>query len=57
MHKEAVNDKDTAGLKKLSKKLKGSAAAHLDQKKELDKLIQNENMNIKKIFGSTARCE
>ena len=48
MHKEAVNDKDTAGLKKLSKKLKGSAAAHLDQKKELDKLIQNENMNIKK---------
>tara|TARA_R100001480_G_scaffold3232_10_gene8563 strand:- start:4617 stop:7355 length:2739 start_codon:yes stop_codon:yes gene_type:complete len=39
---EEVNAKDTEGLKKLSKGLTGSVKAHLKQKKELDKLIQNE---------------
>ena len=39
---EVVNDKDTKDLKKLSKALKGSSAAHLDQKKKLDKLINTE---------------
>lgn len=39
---EEVNKKDTKGLKKLSDMLKGSSKAHMDQKKDLDKLIQNE---------------
>ena len=39
---EEVNKKDEKGLKKLSDMLKGSAGAHLDQKKKLDKLIANE---------------
>ena len=39
---EEVNDKDTKDLKKLSKALKGSSQAHLDQKKKLDKLINTE---------------
>lgn len=39
---EEVNKKDTKGLKKLSDMLKGSSKAHMDQKKNLDKLIQNE---------------
>ena len=34
---EVVNADDTKGLKKLSKALKGSSKAHLDQKKKLDK--------------------
>ena len=34
---EVVNADDTEGLKKLSKALKGSSKAHLDQKKKLDK--------------------
>ena len=42
---EKVDDKDTKGLKKLSKALKGSSAAHLDQKKKLDKLINTEEVN------------
>jgi nicotinic acid mononucleotide adenylyltransferase len=39
---EEVNKKDTKGLKNLSDMLKGSSKAHLKQKKDLDKLIQNE---------------
>ena len=39
---EVVNDKDTEDLKQLSKDLKGSSQAHLDQKKKLDKLINTE---------------
>ena len=39
---EEVNKKDTKGLKKLSDMLKGSAKAHLDQKKDLDKMIHSE---------------
>lgn len=42
LNKEEVNDKDTKDLKKLSKALKGSSQAHLDQKKKLDKLINTE---------------
>ena len=41
--REEVDSKDTKVLKKLSKKLKGSAAAHLDQKKMLDKAIKEAN--------------
>ena len=40
---EAVNKDDTDVLKKLSKQLKGSVKAHADQKKALDKAIQNES--------------
>ena len=39
---EKVDSKDTPELKKLSKALKGSSQAHLDQKKKLDKLINTE---------------
>ena len=39
---EKVDAKDTPQLKKLSKALKGSSQAHLDQKKKLDKLINTE---------------
>ena len=39
---EVVDDKDTEDLKQLSKDLKGSSQAHLDQKKKLDKLINTE---------------
>ena len=39
--KEAVNEKDKKGLKKLAKGLKGSSAAHLDQMKKLEKMIQD----------------
>ena len=40
--REVVDDKDTEALKQLSKDLKGSSQAHLDQKKKLDKLINTE---------------
>jgi len=39
---EKVDSNDTPELKKLSKALKGSSQAHLDQKKKLDKLINTE---------------
>ena len=42
---EKVDAKDTPQLKKLSKALKGSSQAHLDQKKKLDKLINTEEVN------------
>ena len=42
---EKVDSKDTPELKKLSKALKGSSQAHLDQKKKLDKLINTEDLD------------
>ena len=53
---EAVNSKDTEGLKKLSKGLTGSMKAHGKQQKELDKLIQDESYDpvmeaIKNVYG------
>lgn len=50
---EEVNKKDTNGLKKLSDMLKGSSKAHLDQKKELDKLIQNEGADLRPVGKSS----
>ena len=41
MLKEAVDDKDVKGLKKLAKGLKGSSKAHLDQMKKLNKMISD----------------
>lgn len=40
-NKEAVDQKDVKGLKKLAKGLKGSSAAHLDQMKKLNKMISD----------------
>jgi hypothetical protein len=56
---EAVNSKDTEGLKKLSKGLTGSMKAHNKQKKELDKLIQDESYDpvmeaMKRVYGESA---
>ena len=48
---EEVNKKDEKGLKKLSAMLKGSAGAHIDQKKKLDKLIANEEAFKEKNCG------
>ena len=38
---EAVDEKDKKGLKKLVKGLKGSSAAHMDQMKDLEKMIKD----------------
>ncbi len=59
---EAVNSKDAEGLKKLSKGLKGSMKAHGKQKKELDKLIQDESYDpvmeaIKNVYGEATAAQ
>ena len=55
---EEVNKKDEKGLKKLSDMLKGSAGAHLDQKKKLDKLIANEEkFKVKNCGCDKEPCE
>ncbi len=59
---EAVNSKDAEGLKKLSKGLKGSMKAHGKQKKELDKLIQDESYNpvleaMKNVYGEATAAQ
>ena len=47
--KEAVDDKDVKGLKKLAKGLKGSSKAHLDQMKKLNKMISDSYIAEKSI--------
>lgn len=55
---EEVNKKDEKGLKKLSDMLKGSAGAHLDQKKKLDKMIANEEkFKVKNCGCDKEPCE